>query len=378
MLNVLHLINYPGKGGTEKYILSLAERLHGNGCTFYLGHSEDGPMLDTVRQLGIETIHIPMKSPYDFRAAIAVKETCRKLGIDIIHTHFLRENYISIISKLAGNKAAVIYTHHMLTEKNAVLRMSNKLFTAMDDRIIAVSRAVRDMMVSEGISPSKIEVIYNGVDCDYWTGQRSMKFRKEFGISEDDFVITSAARFSEEKGHAFLLEAIKDFKGQAAKCPEGFAQRVKFVLVGDGELLEKARKLAAELGISDITVFTGYRTDIRNILLDSDLYVSHSKSESLGISILEALACGLPVVSTDSGGPSEIINGGTGCGILIKYGDTESFAGAVLRLVTDKSLYAALKSKTVKTVKNMFSLEKTAGETYNLYKSSLAKSRKAV
>jgi glycosyltransferase involved in cell wall biosynthesis len=367
MLKVLHLINYPGKGGTERYILSLAEKLHGKSCKFYLGYSEEGPMIKTAKDLGIKTVHIPMRSPYDLKAALAVKEVCRKFSVDVVHTHFLRENYISIFSRIAGNKAALVNTHHMLTEKNMILRLFNRLFTPMDDRVIAVSGAVRDRMTSEGILSSKIEVIYNGVDADYWAGTRSMKFRKELGISRDDFVITSVARFSEEKGHVFLLEAIKHYKKLAVSNAAKIKKNVKFVLVGDGELFGQTRKLAGMLGVSDIAVFTGYRTDLKKVLLDSDLYVSHSKSEALGISILEALACGLPVVATDAGGPAEIVNNSTRCGILTDYGNTEQFAAAILKLVTDKKLYVTLKDNTAVLVRKKFNLDKTAQETYNLY-----------
>jgi glycosyltransferase involved in cell wall biosynthesis len=372
MLKVLHLINYPGKGGTERYILSLAEKLHGKGCKFYLGYSEDGPMLKQVKELGIETVHIPMRSPYDLKAATAVKEICKKNLIDVVHTHFLRENYISIFSRIAGNKAALVNTHHMLTENSMILRLFNRIFMLMDDKIIAVSCAVRDKMVSEGIPSPKIEVIYNGVDAEYWgVGNRSMKFREELGISRDDFVITSVARFSEEKGHVFLLEAIKHYKKLASSNPANIGKNVKFVLVGDGELFDRTRKLAGMLGVSDITVFTGYRSDLKKILLDSDLFVSHSKSEALGISILEALACGLPVVATNAGGPAEIINNTTRCGILTDYGDAERFATAIIKLIADKRLYVTFKNNSIKFVRSKFNLDKTAQETYNLYKSCL-------
>jgi len=367
----MHLINYPGKGGTERYILSLAEKLHGKSCKFYLGYSENGPMLKQVKELGIETVHIPMRNPYDLKAAAAVKEVCKKNLIDVVHTHFLRENYISIFSRIAGNESALVNTQHMLTENNMILRLFNRMFMLKDDKIIAVSCAVRDKMISEGIPSSKIEVIYNGVDVEYWeAGNRSMEFRKELGISEDDFVITSVARFSEEKGHVFLLEVIKYYK-KLASSNENIRKNVKFILVGDGELFDRTRKLAGMLGVSDITVFTGYRSDLKKILLGSDLFLSHSKSEALGISILEALACGLPVVATNAGGPAEIINNTTRCGILTNYGDAERFAAAIIRLITDERLYTAFKDNSVKLVRSKFNLDKTAHETYNLYKRCL-------
>lgn len=367
MLNVLHLINYPGKGGSERYILSLAEKLHDNKCKFYVAYSEDGPMLRQVRKLGIKTFKIAMKSPYDFKAAWQVKKLCRELSIDIVHTHFLRENYIGVLSKLLGNRVVLVNTGHLLAKKNILVKFTDLLFSAATDEIIAVSKAVRDMLVSQGIRPSKISVIYNGVDLDYWKGERSLKAREDFEIGDQEFVVTSVARFSEEKGHIFLMEAIKQFLKMRKKSDKGFAKKVRFLLVGDGENLEHCKGLAGMMGISDSVIFAGFRKDVRSILHSSDLYVSHSMSEALGISILEAMACGLPVVATNSGGPSEIINAENNCGILVECGDTDGFAAAIHKIVNDTELYNTYRENAIKIVEKEFNLDNTAESTYNLY-----------
>lgn len=367
MIKVLHLLNYPGRGGSERYILSLAEKLHNNGCIFYLGYSADGPMLEMAKALGIQAFNLPMDSPYDLRAAILLKDFCREFNIDIIHTHFLRENYISAFSKIAGNKAAIINTCHLLEKKKPLLVITNFLINFFTDGIIAVSFAVRDQLVGEGISPKKIEIIHNGVDINYWKGRRNYRIRSELGLTRDDFVITSIARFSEEKSHIFLLESIRELKKTAAFLNVKEFERVKFLFVGDGELMEECKKMTNMFGISDKIIFTGYRSDIRAILHASDLFVSHSRSEALGISILEALASGLPVVATNSGGPSEIINAQNNCGLLVGRNDTEGFAEAMMRFITDKKFYNTCRKNAVAVAEEKFSLDKTAEQTYNLY-----------
>ena len=120
----------------------------------------------------------------------------------------------------------------------------------------------------------------------------------------------------------------------------------------------------------------GYRSDIKTILYDSDLYVSHSKSEALGIAILEALACGLPVVATSAGGPSEIVNEDSKCGVLVDYGDAEGFAAALLKFITDREFYVACKENAPATVRKKFNLDETAQQTYNLYNRCLELRRK--
>ena len=371
MLNILHLINYPGKGGSEKYILSLMEKLHDKSCKIYFGYSEPGPMLKRVKALGVQIYNIPMRSPCDVKAAKTLKALCRELSIDVVHTHFLRENCISILSKFLGNRVVIINSNHLLLNTNIFKSLGNGLITLGDDRLIAVSNAVRKHLMAEGVITQKITVIHNGVDIDYWKGRRNYNIRREFGIDRNDFVIVSTARFSEEKGHIFLLESIKQLKKICNSSTEGLFDRFKFILAGDGEMFEESKELAEMLGISGSIFFAGYRSDIKKILHGSDLYVSHSKSEALGISILEALACSLPVVATNSGGPSEIITGKSNCGILIEYGDTDAFAKAIMRFASDSKFYKTCKDNAYKTVEVDFNLDKTVEETYNLYTRSL-------
>jgi len=372
MLNILHLINYPGKGGSEKYILSLMEKLQNKDCKFYICHSEDGPMLDNAKKLGAEILNLKMRSPYDLKAAKELKKLCRKLSIDIVHTHFLRENCIAALSKLLGNRAILVNTYHLIADENILMRLFNAVLTAVTDRIIAVSNAVKMKMASECINSEKIKVIHNGVDVEYWKGGRDLKIRDELGVSRNAFMVTSIARFTEEKGHIFFLESIKEFKKLFYQNGRNSAGDVKFVLVGDGEMLDECINFADMLGISEDVIFTGYRHDVKEILYGSDLFVSHSKSEALGISILEALACSVPVIATNAGGPSEIIGENNDCGIIVEYGDTEEMAKSILKFINDKSYYNSCRENALKTVREKFNLEKTVEETFNLYIQSLS------
>lgn len=373
MLNVLHLINYPGRGGSEKYILSLAEKLHGRGCVFYLGYSTEGPMLEQAGKLGIQAFNIPMASPYDLRAAKMLRDLCNELSIDIVHTHFLRENYISVFSKMMGNRARLVNTSHLLNKKNWLVDITRSIFSLFVDRVIAVSEAVREHMITGGMDPRLIQVIYNGIDVDYWTGRRSFRIRGELGLDREDFVATSIARFSEEKGHEFLLEAVRALKRKIGASMAVRGKRIKFLLVGEGEYMDEYMEFARMLGVNEDVVFTGYREDIRNLLRASDLFISHSRSEALGISILEALCVRLPVIATNSGGPQEIVNEQSSCGIVVEYGDTDAMAGAILRFASDRQFYKTCRANAGNIVKEKFNLDKTASETYNLYKSVAGK-----
>lgn len=372
MLNVLHLINYPGKGGTEKYIVSLTEKLHNKKCRFYLCYSEEGPMLEEMKNLGVEISNINMKSSYDFKAAKALKNLCKELSIDIIHTHFLRENCIAALSKILGNKVIIVRTHHIISDDNVCVRLFNSFLTAFTDRIIAVSTAVKKRMAPESINSEKIEVIHNGIDTEYWSGEHNYKIKEEFGLDRRSFLITSVARFSEEKGHIFFLESIKQFIKLYNKDDINGSALIKFLLVGDGDMLDSCIKFAEMLGISRYIIFAGFRIDIKEILNGSDLFVSHSKSEALGISILEALACEVPIISTDAGGPAEIIGENNEFGTIVEYGDIEGMANAIMRMMSDKEYYNNCKINARNIVCERFNLDIMAEKVYSLYMQSLS------
>lgn len=360
-LKILHLINYTGGGGTESYIYSLAEKLHNKNCEFFIAYSEKGNSFDKFKDLGIEMIHIPMNSPYDFKAAKKLKTICRANNIDIIHTHFLRENYISIFSKILGNQVKLINTRHMLDENSHIVKITNRIMTLFNNNIIAVSKAVERLLINELGSLEKIKLIYTGIDPDNWI-LKETDFRDEFKIDNETILLTSTARFSKEKGHEFLLRSISVLKENFNNKDINF----KFILVGDGELLDPMIQLSKNLNIYEDIIFTGFRDDISNILNSSDIFICMSEKEAFGISIMEAMASGLPVISTDSGGTGEIITNGK-TGILLDFNDIESLSISMSSLIQDRELRDFYSETGLNLIKNKFSLDQTISKTYDLY-----------
>ena len=114
-----------------------------------------------------------------------------------------------------------------------------------------------------------------------------------------------------------------------ARLEEITAGKFKCILAGDGPLLEDMKSLAAELDLGRDIIFTGFRSDMKNLFSGSDLYLNSSEHEASSFNIIEALASGLPVIATDMGGNSDIINNQNGCGILKTRMTPEDMAGAI-------------------------------------------------
>ena len=362
MLKVLYVLNHAGKAGTERYVESLISRLDNKCIKAYFAYNEDGLLVKKLQELGIDTFRVVMRNRYDLKAAREISVLCRKLSIDVIHTHYLRENYIALLSRFFNPSVRVIYTNHFILKNDFVTRVSNCILTALESRVIAVCNRGREMLVQNGMNRNKIEVLFNAVDPSYWKQPVESNLREEYGISRDEFVLLCASRFAHDKGHSYLVNALAELSAITDKP-------FKCVLAGDGPLLEDVKKQVEQLGLGNKVVFTGFRSDIKNLFYGSDIYINASEHEALSFLILEALASGLPLIATDMGGNSDIVNADTGCGILVKYGNARELAEAIKSLMNDEKLREGLKENALKAVDDRFNLDKMVEKTYNLYES---------
>jgi glycosyltransferase involved in cell wall biosynthesis len=319
-----------------------------------------------MKALGVETIQIKMRNPFDFRAAWQLSRECKKRGIDLIHAQYLRENYTALWSRIFNPRVRVMYTSHFIMSNNFILRVFNRILTPFEANVIAVCNKGKEMLISNGLSAKKISVIFNGVDPKLWSEPVKPALREELGIASGDFMILSAARFADDKGHHYLIDAMAELKKITSRP-------FKLVLAGDGPLLEDRKKQVSELGLEKDVYFIGFRKDMKNLFYSADLYINSSRHEALSFLMLEVLASGLPLIATDMGGNSDIINEQTKCGILVKYEDSRQLAETVLKVMEDDNLREELKANAFKAINERFNLDKITEDTYKLYLDSTKK-----
>lgn len=369
MLNVLHVIKRAGLGSTERYVVSLAEKLKDNKCSFHLVYSEKGTLVSKMKELGVQTAKINMRNPFDIRAAWLLKKYCKENSIDVVHTHFRREAFISVLAKILGGRFKLVASNFVIHGDNIVFRLFNRLMSLWIDKVIAGSNGNKENLVLQGVLEKKIEIIRGGVDLDFWQGcsKKIIKIRKQLGLELDDFVVACVSNFSENEGLYFLLESIKQIDRMIDKQKNNALRKIKFVLVGEGETTEQCKTMAQMLGISEYIVFTGYREDIKDIFKSSNLFVVPGHGSSMAIPVLEALACDLPVVSVEIDSSSEIICQEEYCGIVADSGDSISFAKGILKFVKDKEFYQKCRQNACRIVREKYSIQKTVDETYKIY-----------
>jgi O-antigen biosynthesis protein len=194
---------------------------------------------------------------------------------------------------------------------------------------VAVSQANKRLLVRDyKIDPVRIKLIRNCIDASKFrfSEEGRHRLRSEFGVSDEQLLVGSVARFSFQKGHEYMVEAIPAIL-------ESFPE-ARFLLVGDGPEREKIVQKVADLGLQDKVLFAGARRDIADVLSAMDVFLLSSIFEGLPLSVLEAMAVGLPVIATRvSGTPEAVLHGMTG--LLVSPADSRAIAGAATVLLGD-------------------------------------------
>ncbi len=360
MLNVLYLINYAGKAGTEKYVYNLIEKYHNKGAKCYFVYNEEGPLCEQVVSLGVTPKRIEMKNPFDFKAARKLADYCREKNIDVIHAQYPRENYIALLAKRYYKKVRVVYTSHLTISTGPVWRITNSFMTKKNHKIISVCNYGKELLIGNGFPKDKIEVIFNGVK----PGEKAElipAFKETLGIDKDTFVMTILARYEYSKGLDYLLNSIKRLK-------EITTRKFVLLIVGDGVLFNEIGELIAELDLNDCVKRLGFRKDTAQILGISDLYINSSKClEALSFAMVEALVNALPIVATKVGGNADIVSPENDCGRLVDFGDTEAMAIAIKEFLENEDERKRCSENAVIAAENVFNLDRLLDDTFNLY-----------
>ena len=359
MTRVLHLLNYAGQGGTEQYIRTLIEAMEGKQVQVELACNEAGPLAQWAEERGLPVHTLAMASPFDRGAVEALAALCLKRKINVVHTHYLRENYIALQAKRKVPGLRVVYTYHILTQNSFVQRVCNRVLARRQDAVVANCTAGARQLVANGIPRGQIHLIYNAVDPARWQDPTTT-LRQEIGAEEGTFVFLLAARLVEGKGHSFLLESLAQLQGESP-CP------FRLVLAGEGPLRQPLEEQARALGLADRVTFLGFRSDMSNLYHGADLTDCPSESETLSLLLLESLACGTPVVATQVGGIPDIVTPAHDVGCLVDYGDRAGLTAALRAVMDHPEDLARWRANGPRVIQESFSVKNQCQRMLALY-----------
>jgi len=343
-VRLLELRNtYKWGGGPDKTILLSAERHDRTLVDVVVAYIRDVRdrefcITDKARTRGLTFYEIEERGKFDLRVLRALREIVLQHNINLIHGHDYKSDLFAAMLRwwMGRQHFALVSTAHawvMLGLRGELYRRLDLALMRRFDHLIAVSHATKTEMVAAGIPPSLISVIHNAIDTDAWSPRyATLGLKEELGLEQGYPVIGYVGRIMPEKDLETWLRA-------AALVAQRYSA-AQFVLVGegrDGDTLGQLQRLATELGIAERVHFPGYRTHLLPVYGSFDLFVLSSRREGLPNSILEAMAVGLPVVTTDVAGTSELVLDGQ-TGYVVPQGDVDRLAHAMVTLVADTQL----------------------------------------
>lgn len=341
----------PHIGGVGVHIYGLSKELIKQGHEVYVVTypHKDIEDIDGIHVIGTKGVNIPGLRGLFF--AINAKKELKRLiereDIDIIHGHYLFPAGWSAVKAGKSTKTKTYVTAHgsdmfEMYNKKAYTRPLIKKVLKDADVVLAVSNALKDEIIKTKIPniEEKTRLHWNAVDVNKFktTKDNKNKFRKElaqyFNIAADKPIVLFIGNIIKRKNVDLLLEAKKLMDTQA-----------NLVIVGDGPLLEQLKTKAENEyfdGNLDNVYFTGSRRDVEDIIPSCDLLVLPSFTESFGLVLIEALACGKPVIGSNVGGIKEIIT--EDVGLLIDPNDPSDLANAIDKILSDEELMESFKS----------------------------------
>lgn len=372
MTNVLHLISTTGPGGAETVFVDLATALNSRRWRSVAVIPGKGWVYDALVAKGLVPIVTPVRGAFDLRYLIGLCRVIRQHRIELIQTHLLGAGlYGSLAGLLCG--VPVVSTFHGQPDVMGTGRWRAVKFRIIGrgaSRIVFVSNSLRRFFLSlSGLNDRNTAVIPNGIDDYVFAPRRDTSLRAELGVTDQEFLVGAVGNVRPAKGYDVFLHA-------AAILQRQHAQAYRFVIVGEahGALHESLLALRDRLGLRERVTFAGFRDAMHQVVNNLDVCVSTSHSEGFSLCLAEAMACGIPVVATKSGGPEEIIRDEHD-GLLVDVGKPELIAAAIERLASEPALRQRLARNAGESVRARYTLRRMFAAYEGLYEACLCSDR---
>ncbi len=359
---VLHVIRSLEAGGAERVVVEYAlhhdvSRYSPEVCCL----DTDGRLAGTLRDAGIPVHMLRRRRRFDFGVLIQLVKLISERGFDVVHSHGSGAMAFALPAGIIARAPVIVRTEHNVVYRRSLSRrLLRRLAALREDAQIAVSEAVRSSHIRDRGAPAeRFVTIRNGIAAERLAVPSGRDdIGRSLGVSKSAVVALSVGSLTEQKDYMNLLNAAAIVVAQSPN--------IVFLIAGGGDLEDDLVTTARALGVSDHVRFLGERDDIPLLLRRADIMVNSSAWEGLPITILEAMAAGVPTVATDVGGTAEVVSGGD-CGLVVPSKDPESLAAAILKLAGNSALREQLSSRAREIYLRRYTAEQMTRETEALY-----------
>lgn len=343
-LHVLEVIGNAIVGGMETWVERFIERMPRERYRFTALCPFESPYTDRLRALDVEVLIAPMPDDPPWSTLQLATALVAAGGIDLLHAHMPKAHLLAgIVGRLTGKP--VLTTIH--ARQMSLLDL--EVHRSAGSHLSVVCRQAYFHALGLGVSAGHLSCETNGVDVDAFQPRprEASTLREELGIPADAVLLGFVGRLSPEKGPSVFA--------RAALLLHSRDPHVHFVFIGEGPMEGELRQLTAQFGLQGRLHFAGLRRDMRSVYPALDVVVSSSNSEAMPLALMEAMACGLPIVATRVGGVPDLVEHGE-TGWLVGAGEFDDIAGRCAGLVADAALRRRMGERARQRVVERFDL----------------------
>ena len=378
-IRLLHLVDGLISGGAEILITHIIKALGTKHYKHYVYYfASDGPVREKLEASGIPVYRgkkrTSIKQPVRFGVTLFFQmqdliSLIRRERIQVMHAHMIPANQLAVaVGKLTRTPVfPTLHTPSAFVDKRSSwdLRMYfkkavNQFVYRAADRVLVVSQEIKEIVQRRfGLEDTKILVLKNGIVCD---GDTSMpvELQKEFSISANKLKLIAAGRLVPLKNFDILVRAIAEVINQG--------QNDLLVLIaGEGEERVRLEQLIRDLGIESYVKLLGLRHDVMGLMQACDLFVMPSRYEGLSLAMIEAMACGLPIIASDVRGLKDYITNEQN-GLLFPAGDYKTLAERILQLANNRELRSKLSQGARESFEKEYDMRKNIRSIDKLFK----------
>lgn len=360
-MKILHLNSEKSWRGGEQQMAYLAVELKKRGLNPYLAFpAQNNRLIQFVKEHDFQFFSLPFGG-LQILASLKLLFWLRKNKIDLVHTHTAKAHTVAVWANILGANTPVIVSKRTDFKVKSPYKFQHTCVKA----ILCVSNMI-EKITRSGLTPDKRELVttvHSGVDTHRFDSEKQISLKQKFDIPENKILVGNCSAIADHKDYGTFIDTAKILSEQ-------FPGKFHFIIIGDGPDRKKIEAYCKHNGLSNEFTFTGFLTDIEIHLKSLDLFLMSSKEEGLGTSLLDAMICEIPIVSTNAGGiPEIVIHEKTGLVANIK--DPKGLAENILRLVEDSQLKDRLVANAKEQVINEYSKEHTCDKTLEVYKQTL-------
>jgi len=361
-IRILFVIATLDRAGAESQLTYLATRLNKERFYPYVAAlTRGGPLEERLKAADVEYSILKKRFKLDFTCIRRLRNLIRQKDFHIVHTWLFTSNTFGRAAAIKARVPIIIASERCEDPwKTFIHKAIDRRLARRTSVIVANAQAVKRFYVEEiGISPNLITVIPNGIEVKEAPKIDQGKLRKELGVPEGAPLVGTVARLSQQKGIDWLLRALIITR---EVLPE-----THLLIVGEGKERERLEHLARVLKMEKYVKFLGERADVPAILQVLDCFVLSSLWEGMPNSILEAQAAGVPVVTTDAGGASELVSHWE-TGIVVPKSDPLALGHGIVKVFLYPDEVRRMVQKAKRRVAD-FSIEKMVARYEDLYSS---------